>query len=299
MATRWDRITRTPVHGAVGVELGGLDLAAPPGGGVDALREAVDRHGFALLRGQALEPAAQMALARALGEPLPGYRPLYGHPGFPDLVRIGNIRERGELVSYLNTGGVEWHTDSPGSARPPGYTLLHCVESVIPDGGGETCFVSTVTGYRALPDALKARLAGVTLVHSFNTFNDRVARYDDSPVPAQDGALRERNRDTRDAIVQTHPATGETHLYLAHAMVKDIPGMDFEAGMALVMEVVERITRPELVYRHDWRPGDTVVFGNRGCLHTPTPYAHDDFPRTRRLLHQVIIGAQAAGNRLG
>ena len=69
--------------------------------------------------------------------------------------------------------------------------------------------------------------------------------------------------------------------------------------MTLVMEVVECITRPELVYRHDWRPGDTVVFGNRGCLHTPTTYAHDDFPRTRRLLHQVIIGAQAAEERLG
>lgn len=297
--TRAPDITRTPVHAAVGVELGGFDLAAPADGDVGALRAAVDRHGFALLRGQALAPAAQMALARALGVPLPGYRPQYDHPDFPDLVRIGNICERGEPVSYLNTGGVEWHTDSPGSARPPGYTVLHCVESVIPDGGGETAFVSTVTGYRALPDALKARLAGMTLVHSFNTFNDRVAQYDASPVPAQDGALRARNRDTRDAIVQTHPATGERHLYLAHAMVKDIPGMDFEAGMALVMEVVERITRPELVYRHDWRPGDTVVFGNRGCLHTPTPYAYHDFPRTRRLLHQVIVGAREAGAGAG
>lgn len=293
--TRASDIARTPLHAAVGIELDGLDLAAPADGDIGALRAAVDRHGFALLRGQALAPAAQMALAEDLGEPLPSYRPQYDHPDIPDLVRIGNIRERGVPVSYLNTGGVEWHTDSPGSARPPGYTVLHCVESVIPDGGGETAFVSTVTGYRALPDALKARLADMTLVHSFNTFNDRVARYDASPVPAQDGALRARNRDSRDAIVQTHPATGERHLYLAPAMVKDIPGMDFEAGMALVMEVVERITRPELVYRHDWRPGDTVVFGNRGCLHTPTPYAYHDFPRTRRLLHQVIIGAREAG----
>ena len=282
------------MHAAVGVELGGLDLAAPIDGDLGALRDAVDRHGLALVRGQALAPAAQMALARALGEPLPSYRPQYDHPDFADLVRIGNIREHGEPVSYLNTGGVEWHTDSPGSSRPPGYSVMHCVESLIPDGGGETAFVSTVTGYRALPDALKARLAGITLAHSFNTFNDRVAQYDESPVPAQDGALRERNRDSLDAIVQSHPATGETHLYLAPAMVKDIPGMAFEAGMALLMTVTEHITRPELVYRHDWRPGDTVVFSNRGCLHTPTPYAHDDFPRTRRLLHQVIIGAREA-----
>ncbi|MFQ5701302.1 MAG: hypothetical protein ACE5HU_05605, partial [Acidobacteriota bacterium] len=45
------------------------------------------------------------------GAPLPGYRPQYGHADFPELVRVGNIRADGRLVSYLNTGGVEWHTD--------------------------------------------------------------------------------------------------------------------------------------------------------------------------------------------
>jgi taurine dioxygenase len=284
------------LHDAVGVELGGLDLGAhfsPEA--VETVRDAVHRHGFALLRDQDLPPPALARLARALGEPLAPYRPQYSHPEVPEIVRIGNLVEDGEVVTYLNRGGVEWHSDSPGSSWPPGYTLLHCLESALPDGGGETGFVSTVAGYRALSDALKGRIEGLDLVHSFNTFNDRVAGYADSTVPAQGGDLRDRNRDTRDPVVQTHPATGERHLYVSHAMVKRVPGMDFDEGMKLVMAIVAQATAPHLVYKHVWSPGDLVVFDNRGSLHTPFPYAFDDWPRTRRLLHQIIIAAPDRG----
>jgi alpha-ketoglutarate-dependent taurine dioxygenase len=286
----------TPLHDAVGVELAGLDLgngAAPAA--VATLVDCVHRHGCALMRGQELAPAALARLGRALGEPLPPYRPQYSLPAFPEIIRVGNLVEDGHVVTYLNRGGVEWHADSPGSTRPPGLSLLYCLESHLPDGGGETGFASTVSGYRALPAALKARIEKLALVHSFNTFNDQVARYRDSTVPAQAGDLRERNRDTLDPMVQTHPATGARHLYVSHAMVKAIPGKDFAAGMQLVLEAVACATAPDLVYKHVWRPGDLMVFDNRGCLHTPFPYAYDDYPRTRRLLLQIITGGKAAG----
>jgi taurine dioxygenase len=282
-----------PLHEAVGVEIAGLDLGdGSASAAVATLRDCVHRHGCALLRGQDLAPATLAGLGRALGEPLPPYRPQYSLPDFPEIVRVGNTLEGGAPAAYLNRGGVEWHSDSPGSARPPAASLLYCLESVLPDGGGETGFASTVSGYRALPDALKARIEDLELVHSFNTFNDRVARYEHSTVPPQEGELRERNRDTRDPIVQRHPATGQRHLYVSHAMVKAVPGLDFEAGMALVMEVVSHATASHLIYKHAWRPGDLMVFDNRACLHTPFPYAYDDYPRTRRLLHQIIVGGR-------
>jgi alpha-ketoglutarate-dependent taurine dioxygenase len=283
----------TPLHEAVGVEIAGLDLGdGSASNAVAALRDGVHRHGCALLRDQELAPATLARLGRALGKPLPPYRPQYSLPDFPEIVRVGNTVEGGAPTAYLNRGGVEWHSDSPGSARPPEASLLLCLESVLPDGGGETGFASTVSGYRALPDALKARIENLELVHSFNTFNDRVARYRDSAVPAQAGTLRTRNRDTRDRIVQCHPATGQRHLYVSHAMVKAVPGLEFEDGLALVMEVVRHATAPHLVYKHVWRPGDLMVFDNRSCLHTPFPYAYDDYPRTRRLLHQIIVGGR-------
>ncbi len=246
-----------------------------------------------LLRGQDLKPGDLLDLAHGLGIPLPPYRPQYSVPGFPEVVQVGNIAVNGEVSVYLNKGGVEWHSDSPGSSHPAGCSLLYCLESDIPDGGGETGFASTVTGYSALADQLKAEIARVRLVHSFNTFNDKVAAYSDSTVPAQEGELRARNADTVDPLVQTHPLTGERLIYVSHAMVKGFLGVEPERGRVLIAELLQHITAPERIYKHRWRPGDLMVFDNRSCLHTPLPYAYDDYPRTRRLLHQIIIGGHA------
>lgn len=284
-------LTQVPLHPSVGVELtGGGDTLSD--GAVEAIREAAHRHGFVLVRDLDLSAGDLIRIARTLGEPLPPYRPQYSAPGYPEIVEIGNIRDGEKVVTYLNRGGVEWHSDSPGSSHPPGYSLLYCLENEIPGGGGETAFASTVAGYAALPDALKERIDNLNLIQSFNTFNDQVAAYDGSTVAAQDGELRERNHDTVDAMVQTHPATGAKHLYVSYAMVKAVPGMPLSDGMELIMDVVERVTAPGLVYKHAWRPGDLVIFDNRSCLHTPFPYAFDDFPRTRRRLRQIIIGGR-------
>jgi len=266
-----------PLHEAVGVEIAGLDLGdGSASDAVATLRDCVHRHGCALLRGQSLPALSR--LGRALGELLPPYRPQYSLVDFPEIIRVGNPVEDGKAVAYLNRGGVEWHSDSPGSSRPPEASLLYCLESV-------------------LPDRLKARIEDLELVHSFNTFNDQVARYKESTVPAQDGDLRTRNRDTSDPIVQCHPATGARHLYVSHAMVKRIPDMDFDEGMALVMEVVGHVTAPQLIYKHVWRPATSCVRQPKLPPHPfplrlrrlsahPAPVAPDH--RRRAALHEKV-----------
>ncbi|MEM1200044.1 MAG: TauD/TfdA family dioxygenase [Pseudomonadota bacterium] len=277
-----------PLHPCVGAE-----LTEPQDAAAGHLRQMAAEHGCVLLRGRELKPSDLLDLAHGLGTPLPPYRPQYSVAGCPEVVQVGNLQEDGEVRVYLNKGGVEWHSDSPGSSHPAGCSLLYCLESEIPDGGGETGFASTVSGYRELPAHLRAEIADVELVHSFNTFNDKVAEYADSPVPAQDGELRTRNADTTDPLVQTHPLTGERLIYVSHAMVKGILGVEAAQGRALISDVLERITAAERIYKHLWQPGDLMIFDNRSCLHTPFPYAYDDYPRTRRLLHQIIIGGDA------
>ena len=279
-----------PLHNSVGIELVGLDLDKDRA--VEIVRTAVHRHACVLLRAQDLSPQQLRDISRKLGVPLPPYRPQYSLDGYPEIIQVGNLCIDGYVTTYLNRGGVEWHTDSPGSSHPPGYSILYCLESKIPDGGGETGFVSTVSGYRSVPDTLKAQIANVQVVHSFNTFNDRVSDYSESTVPGQQGALRERNKDTLDPIVQTHPATGELHLYVSHAMVKDVPGLDTDKSKDLIMSLVALATSEEKIYKHVWVPGDLIVLDNRICLHTPFPYAFDDYPRTCRLLHQIIVGGR-------
>ena len=73
-------------------------------------------------------------------------------------------------------------------------------------------------------------------------------------------------------------------------MVKDVPGLDADKSKDLIMSLVALATSEEKIYKHVWVPGDLIVLDYRLCLHTPFPYAFDDYPRTRRLLHQIIVG---------
>ena len=61
-----------------------------------------------------------------------------------------------------------------------------------------------------------------------------------------------------------------------------------EAGesIALLEDLLARIIRPEIVYRHHWRVGDLLVCDNRAALHQ----AHADYdPSEGRLLYRVIV----------
>ena len=183
------------INPGVGVEIRGISGdAIDSHDALEKIRDATHHHACALLRELEIEPERLSGLAHGLGVPLPPYRPQYSLLEWPEIVQIGNIRVNGEVAAYLNRGGIEWHTDSPGSSHSPGYTLIYCLESDIPDGGGETGFASTVTGYAILPEALKDKIVDLKLVQSFNTFNDQVANYDYSTVPAQAGDLRARNQ---------------------------------------------------------------------------------------------------------
>ena len=48
------------------------------------------------------------------------------------------------------------------------------------------------------------------------------------------------------------------------------------------------------VYRHKWKPGDTIIFHNSACLHTPTPSALYENSLPHRKMIQII---QAIGQK--
>lgn len=60
--------------------------------------------------------------------------------------------------------------------------------------------------------------------------------------------------------------TGRKSLYLAsHA--SHVVDMDVADGRLLLMELIERATRPDTTYRHEWRVGDLVLWDNRRTMH--------------------------------
>ena len=71
---------------------------------------------------------------------------------------------------------------------------------------------------------------------------------------------------------------------------------------ALLRELREAATRPELVYTHRWQVGDLVMWDNRCMLHRGRPW---DESRYRRVMHRTTVAGDnvrltdTAGGRHG
>jgi taurine dioxygenase len=48
---------------------------------------------------------------------------------------------------------------------------------------------------------------------------------------------------------------------------EDILGLAEEEALALLAELIEHATQPKYEYRHQWRPGDLVIWDNRSLPH--------------------------------
>lgn len=78
-------------------------------------------------------------------------------------------------------------------------------------------------------------------------------------------------------VVRIHPETGRKALYLGEK-VKRFDGMTEEESRPLIDFLNRHATRPEFLYRHQWRAGDILAWDNRCTMHQ----ALGDFDETQR-----------------
>ena len=62
-----------------------------------------------------------------------------------------------------------------------------------------------------------------------------------------------------------------------------IDGMGAAEGDALLGELLEWATQPELLYHHDWRVGDLVMWDNTSTMHSRDAFS----PTERRMLKRT------------
>jgi len=283
-----DWIQTSALHPCFGATISGVTaehLAQPES--VETVLQTVHEHGFALLRGIHLNADRAMVLARLLGNPEPGYRPEFTHRNHPELALLGNVGEVEGGVTYLNTQGIEWHTDATGKGLTPGVTMLYCLKT--PKDAGDTLFASTDAAYAAMDEERLSVYRELRVVHSFNIHNDKVASFPGTNVSVQQAVLRNRYPDTIDSVVTTHPYTKRPCFFISHQLVKEVVGYSHIQGMDLVMDLVRHITQEQFVFRHRWKEQDLVVFDNRSCLHSATDYDYQD---QDRLFYQIIIAGR-------
>jgi alpha-ketoglutarate-dependent taurine dioxygenase len=244
---------------------------------VPTITDSLEANGVLVFRGLDLEPDMQVAFCRRLGE----LDYSEGHHPVPGIYRVTRDTAKSSAAEYMK-GTFHWHIDgcTPLHGEPPQRATVLSAKAVA-DSGGETEFASTYAAYDALAHDEKKRFASLRVLHSLEASQRLVY-----PNPTQEQVKGWRARPTSvHPLVWTHRSGRKSLLISAHA--DRILDMEADASRALLNELMDRATRKDLVYRHRWSVGDTVIWDNTGVMHRATPYSAGS---PREMLRTTIFG---------
>jgi alpha-ketoglutarate-dependent 2,4-dichlorophenoxyacetate dioxygenase len=262
----------SPLHPLFAAHAEGIDLRRPLA--ADAAREieaAMDRYAVLAFRDQDLTEDEQLAFTAAFGPMDPGRHLAVRQqrrvrPEFADVSNLdeaGNVAGRNHRRILSNMATRLWHTDSSYKQPAAKFSLLYC--SAIPDWGGETEFADMRAAYDALPGRLRSEVDGRSAEHYVHHSR---ATLGFAPSPEEvAGALPPVTW----PLIRTHAGSGRKLLYIgAHAT--HVVGLSLPEGRVLLSDLLEHATQRPFVYRHEWRPGDLVMWDNRAVLHRGRRY---------------------------
>ncbi len=280
-------LTTRKLHPLLGAEIVGIDVKNVDDATFKAIVDAFNEYSVLLFRGQSLADEEQIAFSRRFGPLETTIRSIASQDRTPaHIANLSNVDADNRLIpvgdkrNIFNAGNQMWHSDSSFKKVPAMASLLSARE--IPPEGGETQFASMRVGYGRLPEDLQRFLEGKVAVHSFVYSRGLI---DDGLLPSDHAA---QVPPVRQALVRTNPANGRKAFYVgSHAC--EIVGMPTTEARALLHELREAATRPELVYTHRWRVGDLVMWDNRCMLHRGRPW---DESRYRRVMHRTTVAGE-------
>jgi alpha-ketoglutarate-dependent taurine dioxygenase len=265
-----------PVAPALGIEVGGVDLARPLDEATFKRIESAWHEGLILLfRNQDLDEAQQAAFGARFGQLGSVLHRHDGRGTHPGVMYISNIVENGKLIGALPDGEMYFHSDQCYTERPAMATMLYAME--IPSRGGNTLFANMYRAYETLPAGVKARLEDLK---AWNV-------YDYAANPTKRGQVKADAPRYAHAMVRTHPATKRKALYVNRLMTTYVEGMPREESDELLGLLFEHTEQTQFIYEHVWRPGDLIVWDNRCTLHARTDF---DASERRKLRRVAILG---------
>ena len=239
--------------------------------------DALEEHSVLVLRELNLDDAAQVSFSRKLGEVvILGSRTPGPDVPYPEIFKVTLNKDKNPIADYLKATFF-WHIDGATDATPTKASLLTARQ--IADGVGDTEFASTYAAYEDLSDEDKQRFEQIRVIHSLEA-SQRLLRPD--PSAAELKAWR-ASPSREHPLVWTHRS--ERKSLVLGATASHVVGMNEDEGRALLSRLLEWATRPDFVYRHEWRVGDLVIWDNRGVLHRALRYDAD----SPRLMHRTTL----------
>ena len=272
------------LHPLFGVEIHDLDVKQVGEATFKAVADAFNDHSVLLFRGQSLTDDEQIAFSRRFGPLEVTIRSINSQARtLPEIANLANVDAEDQIIpagdkrNLFNAGNQMWHTDSSFKRVPALASLLSGRE--VPPEGGETQYASMRVAYERLPADLQRSLENKVAIHSFEYSRGLVG--DELLTPEHAAQVPP----VPQALVRANPAHGRKAYYVAsHAC--EIVGMPSSEARALIRDLLDRATRPELVYTHRWQPGDLVMWDNRCTLHRGRPWDENKY---RRVMHRTTV----------
>jgi taurine dioxygenase len=246
-----------PLSHALGAEIVGVDLTRPiSDSDFSEIHRLFLEHCILLFRNQKLTREQHVAFSRRFGELDDNDRSPDTDPEYPELTIVTTRPKPDGTPSESRYTGQVWHSDLCFSLTPAMGSLLRCVE--LPSVGGDTMFANMYLAYDTLSDGMKKLLVGLDGIHA------RQRKFAD--VSAERAPFLKRQRPVAQPVVRVHPETGRKTLYLGEK-VKQLVGLTPEESQPLIDYVNRHSTRPQFVYRHQWKTDDLILWDNRCTLH--------------------------------
>ncbi len=281
-----NRLDVEPLHGDFGARVSGTAISGDlSDGDVASIREAIDSYSFLYFPDQDMTDEKQLAFTRLLGEP-EAEHVTFGSTGRVTYFgTVGNVQDDGSkrdsshAATRHQTGNQLWHSDSSFREVPSLVSILHAYE--VPGDGGATEFVSMRAGYARLDEGLREAIQPLHVIHDYVFSRSQVAPVDPNHAASLPPVLHR--------LVRANPANGLKN-YFVGSHARSIPGRSGIDSRQLLDDLLARATRPQDIYAHNWRAGDTVIWDNRCTLHRGTGY---DADRWRRRLRQTrVVGSE-------
>jgi taurine dioxygenase len=251
---------------------------------------ALGRYGVLRFPRQQLVPARQMAFSERFGSLEINVAGAFQEPGLPEIMILSNMKdERGRPIGARDAG-QDWHTDMSYNDTIAFANVLYALKVPHRDGAplGGTEFANMHAAYDGLPDDLKTRLDGMTVLHDFNKFWDMMLKRPGTWRKPLTAEQRARKPPVSHPIFLTHPITGRRVLYAnpGYAIrINELPEAESD-------EILDFLFKHQLQekYRwvHRWTEGDVLLWDDIGTLHN----AHADYgPDEHRLIKRCQVMA--------
>jgi taurine dioxygenase len=284
-----------PSGSTLGASLEGLDLARPlEEREVESIIQALGRYGVVSFPRQRLTAREHRDFAARFGElEINVASGAYQEPGIPEVMILSNIVKHGRPIG-LADAGQDWHTDMSYSRTIAFANVLYALQVPRRNGKvlGATEFSSMHAAYEGLPQKLKTRLEGMTVLHDFNKFWDKMRNEKGSKRPPLTEAQKKAKPPVSHPIFLQHPITGRKVLYAnpGYSMrINELPEKESDETLNFLFA---HQLKPEYRYRHEWAEGDLLMWENFGTIHNAiADYGPDE--------HRLVKRCQVMATRFG